>query len=52
MRAGPWVRSSAGKKWPPHKDHNAGGKSHWMEGFWDDPAPPIWLAIEESNRHA
>jgi len=37
---------------PPRKDHNAGGKSHWMEGFWEHPAPPIWLAIEESNRHA
>jgi hypothetical protein len=37
---------------PPRKDHNAGGKSDWMEGFWDHPAPPIWQAIEESNRHA
>ena len=36
----------------PRKDHNAGGKSRWMEGFWEHPAPPIWLAIEESNGHA
>jgi hypothetical protein len=37
---------------PPRKDHNAGGQSHWMEGFWEHPAPPIWRVIEESNRHA
>jgi hypothetical protein len=27
------------------KDHNAGGKSCWMEGFWDKPCPPLWQAI-------
>jgi hypothetical protein len=43
---------AAAPKAPPRKDHNAGGKSRWMEGFWDHTAPPIWLAIEESNRHA
>jgi hypothetical protein len=37
---------------PPRKDHNASGKSRWMEGFWEHPAPPIWLVIEASNRHA
>jgi hypothetical protein len=37
---------------PPRKDHNAGGKSDWMEGFWEYPAPPIWRAIEEANRNA
>jgi hypothetical protein len=37
---------------PPRKDHNAGGKSGWMESFWEHAAPPMWLAIEESNRHA
>ena len=37
---------------PPRKDRNAGGKSHWMEGFWEHPASPIWRAIEESNRYA
>lgn len=37
---------------PARKEHNAGGKSRWMDGFWDHPAPPLWLAIEESNRHA
>jgi hypothetical protein len=42
-------------KAPPkriRKDHNAGGKSQWMQGFWNLPAPPIWQAIKESNAHA
>lgn len=34
------------------KDHNAGGKSHWMEGFFTQPGPPLWLAIQEANAHA
>jgi hypothetical protein len=34
---------------PRRKDHNAGGRSQWMEGFWNRPAPPIWQAIRESN---
>jgi hypothetical protein len=31
------------------KDHNAGGKSRWMEGFFDRPGPPLWQAVRESN---
>jgi DNA-binding Lrp family transcriptional regulator len=27
------------------KDHNAGGKSDWMDGFWDKPSPPLWQLI-------
>jgi len=27
------------------KDHNAGGKSHWMDGFFDRPSPPLWKSI-------
>jgi transposase len=42
----------AARSKPVRKDHNAGGKSRWMEGFWEHPAPPIWLAVEESNRRA
>jgi hypothetical protein len=34
---------------PARKDHNAGGRSQWMQGFWNRPAPPIWQAIQESN---
>jgi len=43
---------AAAPRKPPRRDHNAGGRSRWMEGFWERPAPPIWLAIEESNRRA
>lgn len=34
---------------PVRKDHNAGGKSHWMRGFFDQPGPALWQAIKESN---
>jgi transposase len=27
------------------KDHNAGGRSHWMQGFFDRPSPPLWKLI-------
>ncbi len=30
---------------PPRRDHNAGRKSHWMDGFFDRPAPPLWSAL-------
>jgi hypothetical protein len=30
---------------PARKDHNAGGKSHWMDGFFDRPSPPLWKSI-------
>lgn len=30
---------------PVRKDHNAGGRSRWMQGFFDRPAPPLWRAI-------
>ena len=30
---------------PVRKDHNAGGKSGWMEGFFDHPGPALWQAI-------
>lgn len=29
----------------PRKDHNAGGKSDWMQGFFDRPTPPLWRLI-------
>jgi hypothetical protein len=34
---------------PVHKNHNAGGKSRWMEGFWEGPAPELWRAIRQAN---
>jgi hypothetical protein len=30
---------------PARKDHNAGGKSHWMQGFFDRPSPPLWNSL-------
>lgn len=36
-------KSHSGK--PVRKDHNAGGRSRWMDGFWDKPSPPLWQAI-------
>lgn len=29
------------------KDHNAGGRSHWMQGFFDRPSPPLWRSIRD-----
>jgi hypothetical protein len=29
------------------KDHNAGGKSQWMDGFWDKPSPLLWQVIDK-----
>ena len=31
---------------PARKDHNTGGRSHWMDGFFDRPCPPLWKALE------
>jgi len=30
---------------PPRKNHNAGGTSDWMQGFFDRPSPPLWRLI-------
>jgi len=30
---------------PVRKDHNAGGRSSWMQGFFDRPSPPLWKAF-------
>ncbi len=30
---------------PMRKDHNAGGRSRWMQGFFDRPSAPLWKAI-------
>lgn len=34
---------------PVRKNHNAGGKSQWMKGFFDRPGPALWQAMEDSN---
>jgi transposase len=30
---------------PSRHDYNAGGKSSWMDGFFDRPAPPLWRSL-------
>jgi hypothetical protein len=30
---------------PVRKDHNAGGRSSWMQGFFDRPSPPLWKLV-------
>jgi hypothetical protein len=37
------VEPKTGK--PVRKDHNAGGRSTWMNGFFDRPSPPLWKCI-------
>lgn len=34
---------------PVCKDHNADGKSRWMEGFFDRPGPELWQAIQAAD---
>jgi transposase len=45
--------SPSAQREPSHKavrkDHNAGGKSHWMDGFFESPGPELWQAMEVSN---
>jgi biotin operon repressor len=33
---------------PVPKDHNAGGKSSWMQGFFDRPSPPLWKLLGDA----
>jgi hypothetical protein len=40
--------SKAGKS--VRKDHNRGGQSHWMDGFFERPGPALWQAVEVANR--
>jgi transposase len=34
------------------KDHNRGGKSDWMDGFFERPGPALWEAIQMANARA
>jgi hypothetical protein len=34
---------------PVRKDHNAGGRSRWMQGFFDRPSPPLWKCIGDGE---
>ena len=40
----PVTPKPAGK--PVRKDHNRGGKSDWMDGFFERPGPALWQAVE------
>ena len=35
---------------PIRKDHNAGGKSTWMNGFFQRPGASLWQAIQNSKQ--
>src|ERR1700722_4886675 len=48
VAGGPAPSPTASRK-PPRKDHNAGGKSSWMQGFFDRPAPALWKSIAEGT---
>jgi hypothetical protein len=43
----PAAAKVAGK--PARKDHNRGGKSDWMEGFFERPGPELWQAMRAAN---
>jgi hypothetical protein len=30
---------------PIRKDSNAGGRSNWMDGFFNRPSPPLWKCV-------
>jgi hypothetical protein len=34
---------------PACRDHNRGGKSDWMVGFFERPGPALWQAVEMAN---
>jgi hypothetical protein len=37
---------------PVRKDHNRGGKSDWMNGFFERPGPELWQAVRTANERA
>ncbi len=43
------VAATPAARQPARKDHNAGGKSQWMQGFFDRPSPPLWKAIGDGT---
>lgn len=43
----PGVAAEAAPHKPVRKDHNAGGKSSWMRGFFDRPSAPLWKLIAD-----
>ena len=45
-KAPPAVKATGG---PVRKDHNRGGKSDWMDGFFERPGPELWQAVRTAN---
>jgi hypothetical protein len=43
--ARPVPLTQSGSPKPVRKDHNAGGKSSWMQGFFDLPSSPLWKIL-------
>jgi hypothetical protein len=43
----PAAAKPAGKEC--RKDHNRGGKSDWMDGFFERPGPELWQAVDIAN---
>jgi hypothetical protein len=43
----PVAAKPAGK--PIRKDHNRGGKSDWMNGFFERPGPELWQAVRTAS---
>jgi hypothetical protein len=43
----PVATKPAGK--PIRKDHNRGGKSDWMDGFFEHAGPELWQAVHMTN---
>jgi transposase len=35
---------------PVRKDHNAGGRSNWMDGFFNRPSPPLWRCVRDKKQ--
>ena len=46
----PAAPKAAGK--PARKDHNRGGKSDWMDGFFERPGPELWQALRTANERS
>jgi hypothetical protein len=53
--------SECGVKEPPvarpagnavRKDHNRGGKSDWMDGFFERPGPELWQAVRTAHERS
>ena len=49
MKTAPVAKAKAR---PARKDHNRGGKSDWMDGFFERPGPELWQAVSTAHERA